>query len=495
MNAVTASRFVRPSSALVLLAFSLALAAVLLTGCGGGSQMGGTPPSGNTQVVVLRTSTANDQLVSFQTSLASIALVDKAGDSVTLYSTPFTFGPIREWMNLNGISAPLPAAAVPSGTYTSAVITLYDCSFTTETFDPTANQFFTTISAEGLCSEGTGTATVTLPNPIKITGSVMALSLDLQVSQSYAILPTTGLVNYTIDPVFTLTPVSLAPQPKDESGGKLTVIDSEVTSLGTDGKTIMLETSDGIALTVVSDTTTVFQGVSNFSALAADMIFNFDAAIQSDGSLLATRIEVPNSMTAASVGGPFTIPVIQPGVFETLNLEQNGCTIAQVPFCGNIYHLNVDNVFGVSGELTNLASLPFPASFASSNFLQGQNVMITSSGLPGFESVEEALTTTLLPQTLNGTVSGVSNENGFAVYTVTLAPYDLITVLQNYTSDTPPPHLSNPSSIVVYADTNASFLNSGTIAVGSLIRFRGVVFDDNGTARMDAIAIYDGVPE
>jgi hypothetical protein len=47
----------------------------------------------------------------------------------------------------------------------------------------------------------------------------------------------------------------------------------------------------------------------------------------------------------------------------------------------------------------------------------------------------------------------------------------------------------------VYADTNTSFLNSGTIAVGSLIRFRGVIFDDNGTARMDAIAIYDGVTE
>jgi hypothetical protein len=40
MNAVTASRFVRPSSALVLLAFSLVLSAALLTGCGGGSQMG-----------------------------------------------------------------------------------------------------------------------------------------------------------------------------------------------------------------------------------------------------------------------------------------------------------------------------------------------------------------------------------------------------------------------------------------------------------------------
>ena len=127
--------------------------------------------------------------------------------------------------------------------------------------------------------------------------------------------------------------------------------------------------------------------------------------------------------------------------------------------------------------------------------MQGQNVLITSSGDPSVGSIEETLTVTLLPQTLNGTVSAVSNQNGVAVYTVTLAPYDLIPVLQNYTSDTPPPHLANPSTIVVYADTNASFLNSGTIAVGSLIRARGVVFDDNGIARMDATAIYDGVTE
>jgi hypothetical protein len=498
MNAIRASRFARHGSTVVVLAFSLALSTGLMIGCGGsGSQMGGTPPGGNTQVVVLRTSTANDQLVSFQAFLASIALVDKAGNSVTVFTTPFNFGPLGEWMNLNGISAPLPAASVPSGTYTSAVVTLYGCSFTTITFNTTANQFSTSTSEEGTCSEGAGTATVNLPNPIKIAGSVIGLSLNLQVSQSYSVDATAEPLKYTIDPVFTLTPViiAIAPQPTDESNGKVTVIDAQVKSLGADGKTIMLETADGIALTVVSNATTVFQGVTGgFSSLATNMIFNFDAAIQSDGSLLATRIEVPDAMTVASVGGPFTLPVIAPAVFSTLSLDQNGCTIVQAPFCGNIYHLN-NTVFNVSGELTNLANLPIPASFASSNFLQGQNVLVTSSGVPGFESVEEALTLTLLPQTVNGTVSGVSNEGGFAVYTVTLAPYDLIPVLQNFTSNTPPPHLSNPSTIIVYADTHVSFLNSGTIAVGSVIRARGAIFDDNGTARMDAIAIYDGVPE
>jgi hypothetical protein len=33
------------------------------------------------------------------------------------------------------------------------------------------------------------------------------------------------------------------------------------------------------------------------------------------------------------------------------------------------------------------------------------------------------------------------------------------------------------------------------VNVGSLLRFKGLIFDDNGTLRMDAAEIYDGVTE
>jgi len=464
----------------------------LLTGCGSGAQMQSPPPpAGNTNVVVLLTSTANDQLVSFNALIQSIALVDQAGTSVTIFTNPQSFGSLGEWMHLNGASAPLPTVSVPQGIYTSAVVTVYGCSFTNLTY--TANEFLTSIFAEGLCAEGSGLTTVNLPNPIAIAGSAMALSLDLQVSQSYALDATAQ--TYTIDPVFTLTPVTLAAQPTNETNGKVTVSDAQVTSVSASGNTFTVQTVDSPpALTIVSNASTVFQGISGAAALAPNMLFTFDAAIQSDGSLLATRIEVDDPAAVAAVVGPYNIPVIAPGVFLTLTLEQNGCTIVNIPFCGNVYYIN-GTVFNVSGELTNLASLPFAASFANANFFQGQDVQVTSSGVPDGQSIEVATSITLLPQTLNGTVAAVTNDSGFAVYTVTLAPYDLIPVLQNYTSNTPPPHLTNPTTMLVYADTSTSFLNSGTVGVGSLIRCRGVIFDDNGTLRMDATTIYDGVPE
>jgi hypothetical protein len=463
-----------------------------LVGCGGSQISGALPPAGNTQVVVLLTSTANDQLVSFNVVLASIALVDKAGNSTTLYSNTVPFGPFGEWMHLNGVSEPLPAVSVPQGTYRSAVVTVNGCSFTTIGF--AANTVNTSTDDEGLCAEGTGVTTVNLPNPIQVSGSVMGLSLNLQIAQSFTLDAAANPATYTIDPVFTLTPVSIAAQPTNETNGKVSVIDAQITSVGADGKTVTAETADGAPVTMVTGASTTFQGISGFSALTANMLFSFDGAIQSDGSLLATRVEVDSPTAVAGVVGPFILPVEAPRDFTIQNLIDNGCMFVNTPFCDSIFQQN-NAVFTVSGEITNLASLPFPASFTNANFLQGQNIFVFASGSPNQQSIEQATAITLMPQTLNGTVLAVTNNGGFIVYTVSLAPYDLIPVLQNFTDNAPPPHLASPNTIVVYADTNTQFLNSGTVGAGSLIRFRGVIFDDNGTARMDATTIYDGVTE
>jgi len=495
----TCKVFVSPRSAVssLLSVLAIAIFGASLAGCGSGTSTGGTPPAAKTtQVVVMLTSTANDQLVAYNALIASIALVDKTGKSVPLFTNAVSFGPFGEWMHLNGLSEPLPTVTVPQGTYTSAVVTIDGCSFTTMTLPGgTTPGFLTSFNTEGTCSEGTGLTTVNLSSPIIVTGSVMGLSLNLQVSKSFTVDATADPETYTIDPVFTLTPVSIAAQPTDETNGKVTVINAEVSSVGASSNIFMAQTGNtGATVAIATNTTTVFQGISGFSALAPNLLFSFDAAIQSDGSLLATRIEVDDPAAVAGVAGAFTFPVVAPGVFATINLEQNGCVIFEAPFCDSIFFQS-GTVFQVSGEFTNVASLPFPATFTTANFLQGQNVLITSNGIPDQQSIETATTITLLPQTLNGMVTAVANDGGFTVYTVTLAPYALIPLLQNYTQDIPPPHLTSPSTILVYADTNTHMLNSATVAAGSLIRFRGLIFFDNGTLRMDAGEIYDGVTE
>jgi hypothetical protein len=481
--------------ALFLSILLLGIFAGSLTNCGSGSTMpsGPPPPSGNTQVVILLTSTANDQLAKFATGIASIVLINGAGLRTTVYTNQNAYFDFVEWMHLNGATEPLTSVAVPQDTYASAIVTLAGCSFLNETFNGT--DIVTATYGEGSCSEGTNLSTVNLPNPIKITGAVMALSLDLQVSQSYTLDATANPVAYTIDPVFTLTPIALAAPPTNDANGKSTGVNGMVTSIGTPGSNFTVQTTDSAVLTLSSNASTAFQGIASFSALAANSLVNFDAVIQPDGTLLATRIEVDNPVAPTAVVGPYILPGGQPDQFLTLTLATEGCTFTSNPFCGNIFQNAQTTVFNTSGQFTNIANLPFSATFGGANLLQGQNLSVTSSGIPNAQSIETASTVTLEPQTLNGMVMNVANDSGLAVYTVALAPYDLFPVLQNYTSFTPPPHLTNPTTILVYADTSAAFLNSGMISAGSLLRFRGLVFDDNGTLKMDCAAIYDGVTE
>jgi hypothetical protein len=96
-----------------------------------------------------------------------------------------------------------------------------------------------------------------------------------------------------------------------------------------------------------------------------------------------------------------------------------------------------------------------------------------------------------MPQTLNGTVVGVSGAGGFTLYTVALAAYDLFPSLAVQAAQTT--LLQNPGTVIVYADSGTQMLNTQPIAVGGAARFNGLVFNDNGTLRMDCAEVLDGV--
>jgi hypothetical protein len=55
--------------------------------------------------------------------------------------------------------------------------------------------------------------------------------------------------------------------------------------------------------------------------------------------------------------------------------------------------------------------------------------------------------------------------------------------------------LDGVSTVVAYVDSNARMLTSATLNMGDLARFTGVLFNDNGTLRLDCSQVNDGVPE
>jgi hypothetical protein len=348
--------------------------------------------------------------------------------------------------------------------------------------------------------------TVTLPSPITVTGDSMALSLDLLVLQSATIgscLNVDGFTGYSLTPTFNLTPLSLSSSPTNAGNGEVTGMEGMIVSINSGGNGFTLSVPEGQfatrTLSVRSNSTTVFQqAVSSFSSLSAGMFVNMDGGLQSDGSLLATRIAVEDPSAINVLTGPLMQVAAEVPDLTLFGRQQQGPLLG--PGAPNGSYLNggayfdfSGTVFQVSGQLTNLQNLPFAPSFSASNMVAGQNVDVSTAanlnlGAPNYTP---ANTITLIPQTVDGTIAGSSISGGFTDYTVTLAPYDLFPALAVQPGQTT--LLSNPSQVEVYVDNNTQTLNSQPLAAGNTFRFYGLVFNDNGTLRMDCAQVNDGV--
>jgi hypothetical protein len=468
------------------------LTVALLGGCGGGSHKNVTPPPpGSTNVVVLMTGTANDKLVNFEMQIKNVTLTNAAGESVTLLNRSISgrITGFTEFMHLNGASEPLAIATVPQATYTSATVEVGTCTFVMFSVAPSTGGPLTATFQDAVCNQGTGHATVKLAAPITISDPVMALSFNLQVSQSYTLGPGN---NFAVSPVFTLTPIAVPAKPTNDQNGKVTGIDAVITSVNASTNTFMAQTTSGIVLNISSGGSTQYEGVAGLASLAPGMMVNFDVAIQSTGTLVATHVEVDN---AAANTADTEMPLYLAGPVGTVFVEPQTCFPApDSPFiCEVAFRLDPAAAFQISGQFNNLQNLPFSPDFSSSTFFLGQSVFTQSAGARAGD-VLIATSLTLVPQTINGAVTAVSSAGSFTAYTVSLASYHPIPVTQRLFLG-PFPVITNPASVTVYAGANTELLQSAPITVGSLLRFRGLIFYDKGTLRMDCARILDGVAQ
>jgi hypothetical protein len=479
----------------LLLAGTLAIATVFTTGCG---SSGTTPPkfSGNTAVVVLASGTANDQLFQFSVTLQSLTLTSQSGQTVSLLTTPAS----DEFMHLNGRVEPLATVSVPQGIYTSAAATV------SEAFPACAG-----LTAGSLLMDTCRSRTNPIAVPVTVIGCFSSMEAAVRPftppSASSATAPFNGACSSSltntvaVTPTFGLTPLPIAEQPTNSANGKALGVEGLISAVNADGSGFtagalpsMNEGTIAPAWQVAVSGGTVFQGVTSPSGLTVGMPVDIDLVIQPDGSLLATRVAVydtdPTNLSLA-FGPPMAIypsgayQAVYP-VMNTLEVEQAG----QVSSLVGLYSVNGVTA-QISGQLANLPSLPFPATFNSANMVDGQNILFSTHA--PVEVFQPLTTITLLPQTIDGTVSAISSVGNFTTYTVTLAPYDLFPNLAAQSGQTTV--LTNPNTVVVYADSNAQMLNSSALSVGGVFRFYGLVFNDNGTLRMDCAQVNDGVAE
>jgi hypothetical protein len=479
------------------------LAAGTAMGCGSASTSaagGGGPVAGeSTQVTLVASSSANDRLVRFGMTLNSLALTNAAGKSVPVLSTPQQV----EFMHLNGGAEPLLTVSVPQDVYTSATATVGGAEFTCAAQNLSDNSDTTASYAYG--ATPSSQVTVQLPGPLTVDGDTMALALEMLVSKS-ANFPSTcyysGIAPYSITPTFNLAPMTLAAQPTDATNGKLVALEGLFASAGTTPGSFTMTAADGSPLGTTTKTmwrvdtnsTTAFQGVGNAGGLTAGVAVDLDGILQADGSVLATRVAAPDANTTNLVvnSGPLMLVAASAPVLNQVNQEAEG----SLPFIDGWPVYSFGNAtFATWGGLLNLASLPFAPSFNAADMVPGQMVAISShvTDVGPYPTYAPAAVVTLMPQTINGTVQAVATLGAFTTYTVELQPYDLFSQFAVQGGQTT--LLKNPLQVVVYADQNTRMVNGVSPVAGSVLRFTGVIFNDNGTLRMDCTQVTAGVAE
>jgi hypothetical protein len=483
-------------------AAGVTLAALALTaGCSSGSGGSAPPPPppapAVTKVTLVLSSTANDQLSEFDISFQSLSLTSASGKTVSLLSQARQ----SELIHVNGVMEPLLTTTIPQDTYTAATVTIGNAAFTCVTLLPTGSL---DISSFAYGQTPNNDVTVTLPSPVTVSGDTMGLVLDMQVSQSasYATCganASSGITPYAITPAFTLSGFAFPSQPATPLNGAVSGLDAQITALDNDagGFQILLPTTSLVAsagaapsIHVTIDSATIWQGIAGFTDLGQGTFVDLDGAVQGDGSIAATRVAVEDPSAVDVQRGPLLlIPNSEPILDMYPRMEQGKDERADEEsfnFSGS--------TFQISGQFSNLESLPFTPSFTAANMVPGQNVYITSPAFfhytpPNY--LATATTVTLMPQTVNGTVFGIGASGAFTVYSVSLASYDLFPTLAIQQGQTA--LLSNPSVIEVYADGNTTGLTPWAPALGDTLRFYGLVFNDHGTLRMDCAQISAGV--
>ncbi len=491
----------RAGRRLVCSAAALLLLALVNACSSSGGAGGGTPtpfPPATTKVNLVFSSDANDQLAAFTAQIQSVTLADASGKTVTLYENPLSL----EFMHLNGLGGPLATATVERGTYTSATVSVGATSFSCDFIDASGGLRNATF-AYGYTPAGS--VTVTLPQPISVDGDAMGIALRLLVSQSAtassctANAPTElGITAFSITPTFELTAVpataTLATEQYlsvREYSGKIEVFDAAVGTGQLEIPAAVQELSNpSTQLPFTLGTDTVLQGVANTAALAPGMFVTLDGVLQANGSVRSTRIAVADPLALNVRRGPVILVPSSVPTVEMQPVQGQGADLIAVAETFDVANAS----FHISGELSNLTELPFMPLFTAATVVPGQNIYVsaprylTNAGQPYLAT---ATTITLMPQTIDGIVYGVTSSGNFTVYSIELGPQDLFASMAVQQGQTT--LIAQPSQVQVYVDSNTQKFATAAPVVGAPARFYGLVFNDDGVLRMDAAAILDGL--
>ena len=459
------------TTAIACLTLSLAST---LTACGGGSNSTTTSnpsptPAAKTAVQVNIGDSPADWMLAFSMNVTSMSLTGSNGSvSVVSSSTPM------EMTHLMGTMQPLAMLSAPQGTYSGASITIG--SATVMYMDPT------TKAAVQATIPGPMTANVSFSSPITVGSTPMAMGFDLDLANSV-----TGSAGGTLsmNPVFHVTS-GMQGSTLDPSGGGIQQMMGSVSSVSGSGFSMTsMQAAQSFAFT--TNSSTVFDGTS-MGSMSSGMLVIVDATMQSDGSMLATKIRSMMGSGGAMGGGVITAVTGQPPTQLTMVMQNGAGTgmMASDFAAGVTINLSGSTTYEIDDDNMDMSGLPFTPVFDASHVYVGQSVMPISSGgmmsgsgggMMGGGSMAGTMTASsleLAPQGLSGTVATAISSGSATNFMLTLPSDSAFTTMTGATS------------VTVYQQTATTVAGTSPIASGSTVHAFGLLFFDGGKWKMVA---------
>jgi hypothetical protein len=420
---------------LALLSVALVL---LLSGCGSNSNMPGTSAAAN---VTIQTGDApNDQIVKLELTISSITLTGTGGTSNTqnLLDHPREV----EFAHEAGTFETLTLAHVPAGTYSGATVMVSN---------PEVVAIVNGAPTKLTATLSSSTVNVTFSSPIMVGSSPTFINFDLSLANSVTISGTSA----TITPSFTVTSKTVTPDGTNENddNGEIEDIHGTVTSISAPNFTIQTSQS---TITFVTDMTTRFSdGLTSLSDLKVGEVVEVDGFTKSDGTKIATRVELEEAQNGMEVEGIVSAVTGTPATAITITHQVDSTGSTTPPVTVNA-QITANTQFLVRLDMFGM-SIPLPMLFDASHIAKGQRVEVDSSST-GTPVVADKIK--LREQALSGTISNVNGNT----FTLTVDPTSAFASLSGATT------------------VNVMLLGGGDdqamVTNGSTIRVRGLVFFD-----------------
>lgn len=457
-------------------------ALAVLNGCSGGpgsSNLISNPSPTSMPKTVVQVNMGDspaDWMLAFSMNITSMSLTGSNGTAMVVSSSM-----PMEMMHLMGTMQPLAMINAPQGTYSGASITMG--SATVLYMDPT------TKSPAQATIPGPITGTVTFSSPVTVGSTPMAMGFDLDLASSIA-MGSGGIL--TMNPVFHVSSATQGSgNPADFSDGGIQQMMGSVS--GVSGSSFTMSSMQAAqSFTFMTNSSTVFTGTS-MSSMANGMLVVVDATLQSDGSLLASRVQSMMASGGVMGGGIVTAVTGQPPTSLTM-VMQNGAgrgMMSSYFAAQSTVTLSGSTTWQIGQDGFATSGLPFSPVFDAGHIYAGQRIMPVSatammSGgmgggmMGGSGSTWGSITASqivLEPQGMSGT-AGVAISSGSTGSFILTLPSDCA-----FTT------LTGATSVMVFQQPQTVVAGTSPLAGGSKIHAFGLMFFDNGQWKMVAMRV------